>query len=78
MTTPDDPEALLRAMFDAAVASAQPEVCVPPALPDPPKGRTVVLGGGKASALGVLTLLIVSVLVALMIVVVYGRDRSSF
>lgn len=44
------PENLLRAMFDAAVASAQPDVCVPPALPKPPKGRTVVLGGGKASA----------------------------
>ncbi len=50
MTPPDNPEALLRAMFDAAVASAQPDICVPPALPDPPKGRTVVLGGGKASA----------------------------
>jgi len=31
---------------------------------------------GKASALGVLTLLIVSVLVAVMIAAVYGRDRS--
>ena len=33
---------------------------------------------GKASALGVLTLLIVSTLVALMIAVVYRGDRSSF
>jgi hydroxypyruvate reductase len=37
-------------MFDAAVASAQPAVCVPPALPAPPKGRLIVLGAGKASA----------------------------
>jgi multiple sugar transport system permease protein len=33
---------------------------------------------GKASALGVLTLLIVSILVALMIAVVYRGERSSF
>jgi multiple sugar transport system permease protein len=33
---------------------------------------------GKASALGVLTLLIVSMLVALMIAVIYRRDRGSF
>jgi len=44
------PEALLGAMFDAAVASAQPAVCVPAHLPDRPKGRTVVVGAGKASA----------------------------
>jgi len=37
-------------MFDAAVASALPERCVPPALPDPPIGRTVVIGAGKAAA----------------------------
>ena len=46
----DDPTALLRAMFDAAVRAALPEAVVPPALPEPPKGRTVVVGGGKASA----------------------------
>jgi glycerate 2-kinase len=44
------PRALLRAMFDAAVASALPERCVPPHLPKPPKGRTIVIGAGKASA----------------------------
>jgi len=50
--TPESPAPrdLLRAMFDAAVASAQPAVCVPPALPAPPKGRLIVLGAGKASA----------------------------
>ncbi len=45
-----DPQKLLRDMFDAAVASAQPDICVPPHLPDPPAGRTIVLGAGKASA----------------------------
>jgi hydroxypyruvate reductase len=41
---------LLRAMFDAAVAAAQPALCVPRHLPAPPKGRLVVIGAGKASA----------------------------
>jgi len=41
---------LLRSMFDAAIASAQPSRCVPPHLPAPPKGRTIVVGAGKASA----------------------------
>ena len=41
---------LLRAMFEAAVAAAQPAVCLPPHLPPPPKGRLVVIGAGKASA----------------------------
>jgi glycerate 2-kinase len=37
-------------MFDAAVAAAQPERCIPPHLPEPPKGRLLVIGAGKASA----------------------------
>jgi hydroxypyruvate reductase len=37
-------------MFDAAIAAAQPALCVPPALPSPPKGRVIVIGAGKASA----------------------------
>ena len=45
-----DPKALLRQMFDAAVARAMPERCVPPFLPKPPSGRTIVLGAGKAAA----------------------------
>lgn len=45
-----DPENLLREMFEAAVAAADPMVCVPPNLPEPPKGRLVVVGAGKASA----------------------------
>jgi glycerate 2-kinase len=37
-------------MFDAAVASALPSKCLPAHLPPPPKGRTIVIGAGKASA----------------------------
>jgi glycerate 2-kinase len=45
-----EPTILLRAMFDAAVAAAQSSHCLPPHLPEPPKGRTIVIGAGKASA----------------------------
>jgi hydroxypyruvate reductase len=45
-----DERALLRRMFDAAVESAAAEATVPPHLPPPPKGRTLVLGAGKAAA----------------------------
>jgi hydroxypyruvate reductase len=45
-----DPRQLLRQMFDTAVAAAQPALCLPAHLPSPPKGRTVVIGAGKASA----------------------------
>src|SRR3954463_11341185 len=45
-----DPRQLLRQMFDTAVARAMPDKCVPPFLPKPPKGRTLVVGAGKASA----------------------------
>ena len=41
---------LLRAMFDAAIAAAQPALCLPEHLPARPKGRTLVIGAGKASA----------------------------
>lgn len=43
---------LMREMFAAAIASAQPAVCVPAHLPDPDtvRGRLVVIGAGKASA----------------------------
>jgi hydroxypyruvate reductase len=37
-------------MFDAAVAAAAPATALPPFLPAPPKGRTGVVGAGKASA----------------------------
>jgi hydroxypyruvate reductase len=44
------PQLLLRRMFDAAIASAQPALCVPPHLPGAPRGRLIVVGAGKASA----------------------------
>jgi glycerate 2-kinase len=37
-------------MFEAAIASAQPAVCIPPHLPAPPSGRLIVVGAGKGSA----------------------------
>lgn len=46
-------QALLRRMFDAAIASAQPALALPPYLPKPEElgaGRLVVIGAGKASA----------------------------
>ena len=45
-----DPVLLLRRMFEAAIAAAQPALCVPPHMPPRPRGRTVVIGAGKASA----------------------------
>jgi len=45
-----DPQAFLRGLFDAAVAAVSPAVCVPLHLPPPPRGRTVVIGAGKAAA----------------------------
>ena len=46
----DDPRAFLRGLFDEAIASVQAERCVPPHLPPPLSGRTVVVGAGKAAA----------------------------
>ncbi|MDQ2788255.1 MAG: glycerate kinase [Pseudonocardiales bacterium] len=45
-----DPAVLLRAMFDAAVAAADPLRRVPAFLPARPAGRVVVVGAGKAAA----------------------------
>lgn len=45
-----DPETLLGRMFAAAVDAVRAEACVPPALPEPAGGRTVVAGAGKAAA----------------------------
>ena len=41
---------LLLAMFNAAIDAALPKHCLPPHLPAPPKGRTLVVGAGKAAA----------------------------
>lgn len=43
-----DPRAFLRSLFDAAIAAAQPSRVMAVHLPPPPKGRTVVIGAGKA------------------------------
>ncbi len=37
-------------MFQAAVASVSADLCLPPHLPPPPRGRTIVVGAGKAAA----------------------------
>ena len=44
-----DPKAILRSLFEAAVEAANPEAAVARNLPSPPKGRTVVIGAGKAA-----------------------------
>ena len=44
------PRELLLGSFQAAVAAADPLKIVPPHLPPPPKGRTLVVGAGKAAA----------------------------
>ncbi|HZT52114.1 MAG TPA: glycerate kinase [Stellaceae bacterium] len=45
-----DPHRLLRRLLDAALAAADPAAVLPPHLPAPPAGRTVVVGAGKAAA----------------------------
>jgi hydroxypyruvate reductase len=48
----EDARALLRALFDAALSVARPATCLAPYIDrlQPPRGRTVVVGAGKASA----------------------------
>ena len=41
---------LLRNLFDAALAAADPSAVVPQHLPAPPRGRTLALAAGKAAA----------------------------
>jgi glycerate 2-kinase len=43
------PRDLLLGSFRAAIAAADPLQIVPPHLPDPPHGRTLVVGAGKAA-----------------------------
>ena len=45
-----DPVQSLREMLGAFIAAADPARCVPPHLPAPPQGRTIVVGAGKAAA----------------------------
>lgn len=49
MATPASPE-LLRTLFKAATDAALPNVCIAQHLPEKPKGRTIVVGAGKAAA----------------------------
>jgi hydroxypyruvate reductase len=45
-----DPRDFLLRLFRDAVDAASPARCVPPHLPPPPNGRTIVVGAGKAAA----------------------------
>ena len=45
-----DPVRLLRQAFASAIEAAHPAHCIPPALPERPAGRTVLIGAGKAAA----------------------------
>ncbi len=45
-----NPREILRRLFDAAIAAADPASCVPPHLPPDDGGRLIVIGAGKASA----------------------------
>ncbi len=48
--TDTSPRALLRHLFDAAVAAALPDRSIAAHMPAPPKGKTVVIGAGKGAA----------------------------
>ena len=45
-----DERHFLKSLFDKAVAAAQAENLIPGRMPPLPKGRTVVIGAGKAAA----------------------------
>jgi glycerate 2-kinase len=47
---PSTPESFLKSLLASALAAADPLKVVPPHLPEPPKGRTIVVGAGKAAA----------------------------
>ena len=46
----DEPRAFLTGLFRAAIAAAAPTETLARFLPPPPKGRTIVVGAGKAAA----------------------------
>lgn len=50
MSLIEPPPRFLRRLFDAAVAAADPAVSLARHLPEPPVGRTIVVGAGKAAA----------------------------
>ena len=45
-----DPKNLLLKLMNVAIDAADPVKCLPPFLPEPPPGRTLVVGAGKAAA----------------------------
>ena len=45
-----NPRALLEHLMEVAIDAADPAKCLAPFLPEPPSGRTIVVGAGKASA----------------------------
>lgn len=45
-----DPKPFLTSIFEAAVAAADPKRTIREHLPQPPKGRTIVIGAGKGAA----------------------------
>jgi glycerate 2-kinase len=49
-TASSSPRELLKSLFKAAVDAANPIECVKLNLPAPPRGRTIVIGAGKAAA----------------------------
>ncbi|WP_342344671.1 glycerate kinase type-2 family protein [Vannielia litorea] len=50
MMTEDDAQDLLRRMLDAAVGAADPARVLASYLPEKPRGRCIILGGGKSAA----------------------------
>ena len=45
-----NPRSFLKTLFTEAVKAADPELIIEPYVPEPPKGKTVVIGVGKAAA----------------------------
>ena len=50
MTSSGHDPGLLRRLLDAALGASAPAKVVPPHLPPPPRGRTILVGAGKAAA----------------------------
>ncbi|MEQ6888898.1 glycerate kinase [Halomonas sp. CS7] len=46
----ESPAAWLRQLADTAIAAVHPDTLLPDRLPEPPRGRTLVVGAGKAAA----------------------------
>ena len=50
MMSHDEARSVLRGLFDTGLKAADPAIWVPPHLPSPPAGRTIVIAAGKAAA----------------------------